>query len=642
MSFVLAVVFLIHVPPAWSHCHSAYSHDDSPGTANPDWMGTLSDSLLITELSIPGTHDTLSFLGGDAVQCQSLSLSEQLQSGIRALDIRCRHVNDTFHIYHGGVPQGATFGEDVVEVCMNFLAAHPTETIFMRIKEESDADGCTRSFDETLRAYWSTYGGSQTFWQPSNEIPTLEKVRGKIIILQDFDSSVTGQWFGPRWDTFNIQDDYDFSSNWYLATKWEEVKNQFANAVGDYPYDTIYVNFLTGSGLSFPYFVASGHSSHGTCAPRLATGKVSSCCGSLYDCPDCYPWLDCVWLPWPANPCEVGGDVCTVAFEGIEILSYGYLHAIGRNRVGLIMMDFPGPGLIDTIIGLNPWNYPPIADANGPYTKECQGTATMVSLDGTGSSDPDDDPITYAWTSNCPEGSFDDCTSATPVLTVDTSSICSTHCSVSLTVTDSFDHSDDDSTTVNIVDTLNPVITCPTDTTIECDIPADPVNTGSASAVDVCDPAPSVEYSDAITPGACPQEFTIHRSWTAGDSCGYTDTCNQVIEVVDTTSPVINCNAPTTITPPDAPISFTATVTDNCDGGPDSAITGSQCYMIGKGGRIVDKSESCIVDIVGNTITVLDVGGVGDHIEWTVNATDDCGNASEQTCSVLVVNPAGQ
>jgi hypothetical protein len=64
--------------------------------------------------------------------------------------------------------------------------------------------------------------------------------------------------------------------------------------------------------------------------------------------------------------------------------------------------------------------------------------------------------------------------------------------------------------------------------------------------------------------------------------------------------------------------------------------------MIANNGKTIDKSESCIVSIAGDTITILDSGGVGDHIEWTVHAVDGCGNTSEQTCSVLVVNPAEQ
>ncbi len=42
----------------------------------------------------------------------------------------------------------------------------------------------------------------------------------------------------------------------------------------------------------------------------------------------------------------------------------------------------------------------------------------------------------------------------------------------------------------------------------------------------------------------------------------------------------------------------------------------------------------------GDTITILDSGGVDDHIEWTVLTTDVNGNTTETTCGVDVVKPA--
>ena len=51
----------------------------------------------------------------------------------------------------------------------------------------------------------------------------------------------------------------------------------------------------------------------------------------------------------------------------------------------------------------------------------------------------------------------------------------------------------------------------------------------------------------------------------------------------------------------------------------------------------MDKSESCVVQIDGGTITVLDGGGVDNHIEWIVNATDAAGNSATTTCDVAVV-----
>ena len=46
-----------------------------------------------------------------------------------------------------------------------------------------------------------------------------------------------------------------------------------------------------------------------------------------------------------------------------------------------------------------------------------------------------------------------------------------------------------------------------------------------------------------------------------------------------------------------------------------------------------------MVEITGDTITILDSGGVNNNIAWTVSATDSCGNSSEETCIVEVVNP---
>jgi hypothetical protein len=279
----------------------------------------------------------------------------------------------------------------------------------------------------------------------------------------------------------------------------------------------------------------------------------------------------------------------------------------------------------------------PIADADGPYDEDCEGTTTTVDLDGSGSSDLEDDALDFLWTTTCPGGIFDDATSETPVLTVDTSPGCNVSCDVTVTVTDDDGAADDDTASVTISDADTPVISAPADVTVECDESTLPANTGTATATDACDPAPAVTYADVETAGACPQEKTIERTWTATDSCGNSSSAVQTIEVVDSTPSVIACNAPSFITPPQAPITFVATVTDNCDPDPTVVITGYECYKFTKKGKKIDKGESCIVEIVGDSITIHDVGGVGTFIAWDVSATDACGNGATQECEVEVV-----
>ncbi len=61
------------------------------------------------------------------------------------------------------------------------------------------------------------------------------------------------------------------------------------------------------------------------------------------------------------------------------------------------------------------------------------------------------------------------------------------------------------------------------------------------------------------------------------------------------------------------------------------------CFKFTKKGKQIDKTESCQVQVNGDTITIIDSGGVDDHIEWTVRSIDVNGNVEDITCGVDVV-----
>jgi hypothetical protein len=124
---------------------------------------------------------------------------------------------------------------------------------------------------------------------------------------------------------------------------------------------------------------------------------------------------------------------------------------------------------------------------------------------------------------------------------------------------------------------------------------------------------------------------------TATDTSGAASSCTGTVSVVDNTPPRVACNAPATIVPPSAPISFTATAEDNC--GVAASVIGYDCYMINPAGKRVDKTDSCVVSFAGDTITIVDSGGVGDHITWTISAMDSGGNTTTAGCEVIVANP---
>ncbi len=325
----LLVTAMMASTSAFAIDYAAYTHKSSSGYRNTDWMGSLPATKRISEISMPGTHDSMSFYGGDIVQTQSLPLAEQLASGVRALDIRCRHYYDTFTIHHGFVYQNANF-DDVLITVQQFLQAHPQETVLMRVKEEYNAEGTTRSFADTFAMYKQRYPG--LFWSYTGSNPALGEVRGKIVVLQNFSAS---QQQGLSWGSLNIQDNYQLSTNWDLYNKWGAVKQQLANASSGNA-NTLYVNFLSGAVGSFPYFVASGKSSPGDSAPLLSTGLTTPLFKSYY--PD-----------FPRVACFIG--MCTIAFEGTNMLTSERLP--GYGRVGVIMADFPGKLLLERVIQRN-------------------------------------------------------------------------------------------------------------------------------------------------------------------------------------------------------------------------------------------------------------------------------------------------
>ncbi|MDP2305761.1 MAG: FG-GAP-like repeat-containing protein [Pseudomonadota bacterium] len=130
---------------------------------------------------------------------------------------------------------------------------------------------------------------------------------------------------------------------------------------------------------------------------------------------------------------------------------------------------------------------------------------------------------------------------------------------------------------------------------------------------------------------------TTSAELTVCDDSGACDTCTAVIEVVDETAPTVDCGATADIAPSDASVDFTATTTDNC--GSTVTIDEYDCFKVNSNGSVQSKLDSCEVILDGDTITVVEGGGVGTQITWTATATDDAGNTVSTECGIEVANP---
>lgn len=203
---------------ALAHNHFAYSHDSGISHENASWMANIADQRRLADLSLPGTHDTMTYafnddddsvvdgIMTDVAMTQSKSLRQQLLAGVRVLDIRCRRTaNNEFDIYHGSIATGFDF-DDVLLAVTDFLADHPTETVLMRLKPEGN-DG-TMSFEDVLDTYVNDALYAPFFWKnsrselASSSTTRLGDVRRKIVVLANF----SGERFGIDYASADIQD----------------------------------------------------------------------------------------------------------------------------------------------------------------------------------------------------------------------------------------------------------------------------------------------------------------------------------------------------------------------------------------------------------------------------------------------------
>lgn len=218
------------------------------------WMSGLQDNISISKISIPGTHDSGARVDAPVVsgtaKTQDLSIAEQLNAGVRFLDIRCRHIDNSFTIHHGAIYQNLNF-DDVLNACYSFLESHPSETIIMSVKEEHDPSNNTRSFEKTFDAYVQKNSAK---WNLGTNIPTLGEVRGKIRLLRRFSAETAKGINATSWadnTTFEInnpgaqlkvQDYYKVTNN---DDKWNGISNLLNEAKSNNS-DRLFINFTSG------------------------------------------------------------------------------------------------------------------------------------------------------------------------------------------------------------------------------------------------------------------------------------------------------------------------------------------------------------------------------------------------------------
>ncbi|MDY5570308.1 MAG: hypothetical protein SPF63_04655 [Candidatus Cryptobacteroides sp.] len=163
-------------------------------TAN-SWMTAIDDDTKIAMLTIPGTHDAATSTCAGPGKCQTLTISGQLEHGVRAFDLRPTMDNNSTlgNIYHSILDTGVSM-EDAMKYFDSFLKAHPGEGIIVIMRYESERQFLSPSIaEDNYKTAMKNFLWDSRIYQSRmaafNRSMTMKDLRGKILIISRNDLS---------------------------------------------------------------------------------------------------------------------------------------------------------------------------------------------------------------------------------------------------------------------------------------------------------------------------------------------------------------------------------------------------------------------------------------------------------------------
>lgn len=256
-------------------------------------------------------------------------------------------------------------------------------------------------------------------------------------------------------------------------------------------------------------------------------------------------------------------------------------------------------------------NHPPVANAGVDQILECNAGFALVTFDGSGSSDPDGDALTYEW--------FEGTSSLGSGPSASVSLPNGTH-TITLHVTDPQGLSAEDTLVVVIGDTTAPVVVCPAPLSL-------PVNEQCGALVpdfltalvasDNCTAASALVKTQSPAAGTAVGSGVHTVALTVVDAAGLSTTCTVTFTVADSTSPVVQ-----------APAELTRSVTSDCQ----AAVPDLTHEIIA--------SDNCTATadlVIVQSPAVGTLVGRGNH-QILVTVTDAAGNSTTKAVLLHVVD----
>ena len=299
------------------------------------------------------------------------------------------------------------------------------------------------------------------------------------------------------------------------------------------------------------------------------------------------------------------------------------------NDAGRIVGDGIYNGVQQTyIMDLGSNDHAPVAAAGNDQVAEC---GSDVTLDGSASSDPDGDELSFQWGWNG--------------YLIGTNAVISTSLplgtnTVTLFVSDACGMFSETNVTIIVRDTTAPVIVgAPATVTVSvgaaCTAQVPNLLSGLQLG-DTCSASNELTVSQSVASGTTLAKGSYPVTITAADPSGNHSSVVTVLNLVDTTAPTIQSVSatPNILTSPNKkmmPVAVSVSATDNCD-----TTLNSQIICI-KANETVAPGDIQITGALSASLAAdRNAGGSGRVYTLTVRTSDSSGNSSLKTVTVSV------
>ena len=337
-----------------NHHQRSFNQSVPPGV-HKAWMRWIPDNVSLFAISIPATHDSITYTvpSGNLCETQWMDIIEQMNAGIRSFDIRAsRQKNpDRLELYHGDCALYRDL-DDILKHMAAFLKTNNSETLILRLGDDGIDGGVGHDSDKSMQELFELHrcNYKDAFWNPkatdpidnppcdipkTNPLntthtnpntgqwlsPTLGEVRGKIVLLREAGwGSQQSLELGLHKSQNHVFSRYDLNAG---CDDWE---------------DTVYGAGGHLKAANFPNFPLALDPT----APRtgFTLAQLDAVSGA------CYPYTASEWINREFYRFLVG-------YSDMENGTGNILGSFSGKSTGMVSMDFPGPGLIDAIIAHN-------------------------------------------------------------------------------------------------------------------------------------------------------------------------------------------------------------------------------------------------------------------------------------------------